>query len=323
MERARVHSSLSVAPDTVEGVSPVRRSAASRHRLECGNASFERKNMRARIIATSLLFGVLLPTTPHRLAAVAEPKPAPQVSASEFEAVAPPERLDFVKALLRARDAALQNFSYHVVEIKNNIDLEDGSRTPFAKEEYFVRRLGATHWMRLVVCGPDSKVEADGVMNWDGERAMSFTRFTNREEVRGMIRDRENNNFTFRAFNQILGFRVLGDGPVMSVADWVARYPNASRRLEAAVENRGGKAMLKVKVFWDREYKSFWFDFERGLMAVRTEYRYESPDKQRYNKEYTDVVMAEEVAGLWVPTRAVLGPALPRVARRPRPRPAR
>jgi hypothetical protein len=62
---------------------------------------------------------------------------------------------------------------------------------------------------------------------------------------------------------------------------------------------------LKVNVFDDLRHKAFWFDFARGLMAVRKEYLYESPDKKAYNKEFTEVLEAKEIGGVWVPIKAL------------------
>jgi hypothetical protein len=164
----------------------------------------------------------------------AEKSDLPKIDAKAFEAVPSTDRLEFVKRILLARDAHLQNFSYHVIETSNNIDLDDGSKEFMHKADYTVRRLGHAHLMQIETTGPHSKKQIDSAMNWNGKLAKALTHFPDSNEPRGMITDRENENFAFRAYNQILGFRVLKEGPQggtpMTVAEWVASFPESYNR---------------------------------------------------------------------------------------------
>jgi hypothetical protein len=229
--------------------------------------------------------------------------PSPIFDQKTFENMPETDRLDFVKALLRTREAQLQNFSYHIAETSGNIDLDSGDREEFPKANYSVRRLGQANWMRLEQPGRGANHGFDSIMNWDGKRSKALTQHESLSEMEGVIKDNENSNFRYRAYNQILGFRVLEDGAPMTVVDWISQFPNQFNKLATSIDVREGVILLKVNVYEESRHKAFWFDPSRGLMAVRTEYLYQVP--KGYNKEYSDVLDSTQVSGVWVPTKVL------------------
>lgn len=213
------------------------------------------------------------------------------------------ERIRYVKELLRTRDALLSNISYHVVETHRNVH-SDGSRPDeLPGSSYTVKRLWRTHWMELDQSATHSGFKS--TMNWDGKQARALTRFDGKRQASGVITDQENANFRDRAYNQILGFRVLEDGAAMTVAEWVAQYPKQATKVEAVIEHRDALSLLKVRVYNEYRQKTFWFDVNRGLTMVRTEYLYQPKTKTFYNKEFSEVLEAKEIDGIVVPTKVL------------------
>ena len=153
--------------------------------------------MRYRI-AYFLAFGILS-TISQAIATV--PEKAFDVAA--FRSLPQERKLDFVLAVLDARDAELQNVECKVVETHVNVAKAGGARRKMNAYSYTLRRLGPTLWMhlRMLRLGEaGEEVRQESVQNWDGKvaRRLGLPPTNGRGNPDGKIESEEYECFGFR-----------------------------------------------------------------------------------------------------------------------------
>jgi hypothetical protein len=241
--------------------------------------------------------------------ALADPPAARQFDPDRFNALTAEQKVSFVLSVLDARDRELSNFKYALRETCTNVDKETGDRRFMFNSDYEVRRLGPRLWMHLTnyeFGSDEDEIRSEGTVTWDGKLAVNLVtpRTARATHNTASVRDRPNDNFWLKKFNELLGLRVqVGNGGV-PLTDFLR---SASTRKDPIVvhsdRRRPDVTEIKVEVRRGDDRWSFWLDPRHDYMISRFEYRYER--NADYMAHHEEVVVPFQVNGVWVPREAL------------------
>lgn len=259
----------------------------------------------ARRIVAAAAAVVLATPRPGSAATAAAPVRAPVRAATGPPDVA--ETPAVVVAALKDRQHALRNIRYSLRETITRVDHGQGTTKTLHEMVVEFRWSESGHWMHLREYAADGAQTIDHFTNWADGRARSLTLEpgkSNTRGTRGAVRDVENTNFGYRAFNQVLGLRVLRDGPPLSISEWVEGAIAGGKPVTFGAAEVGGVPARTVAVRTsESETKTFSFDPARGWMILRVEYFCGTPKANNY--EHTDVQEAKRVGDVWIPVKAL------------------
>ena len=215
-----------------------------------------------------------------------------------FARLSAEERQEFIMAIMRDRDAALQNFSYEMKNRNTRFTPSDGSRQPGSEKSYSLRRKGARLWRRAEMVNSAGALQTS-VVTWDGTIMKSLTHLPEWGEesaYRGVVGDGEESFFSAMQYNHILGLRVFGwPEETLSVVEWLGETLRRGYPMEASAVTDGGMPLVKFGVTVRYDRWEWTLDPSRGYMPVRCEnvYKHGQVEKRR---EYV-VDDASEVDG--------------------------
>jgi len=193
------------------------------------------------------------------------------------------EKQAFVLAVLQHRDAQLQNFSYQMTHSEENYDPETGKRHFWNEDTVGLKRLGLRLFLTVEAFDSQGRPQSYKAA-WDGKKAKSLLHSPHRNiQYGGVIQNEEDDNFTYRAFNHILGLRIL-DSPNLTLEQW---FEEATTREDSSIDidvvEDGGKSFLMFKVNLPYKYWQWFLDPHRDYMPVRAEVLYRYGDN--YNSD--------------------------------------
>jgi len=223
--------------------------------------------------------------------------------AHSFNQLNEPDKQAFILAALDTRESQLQNFAYVMNDQLYRFTPGDGESTFLREHSVVLKRKANKLLLRAEKLGPNKQPLIAFSTNWDGNTSRSL-RFSPRMSVRNSaaIRDSEDQNFTDRAYNHILGLRVLDSG-CLSLAEWFKDALEKGKPIETTGFEEDGKSLLSFKVSdggWSYEWV---LDSSRDYMPVRAEVWYRKDDN--YNSDVMSVTEAMEVDGFWVPRKVL------------------
>jgi hypothetical protein len=261
-----------------------------------------------RRLASLVMSGLISAGACIALAGTQEPNAVDKPQA--LERLSRAELRQVVLTALRKRDLiAITNLSYKVGERTTNVTRADGSRIELNRKSYEVRWHPAGHWMKVVAESfNDGKWELreDRVYGVkDGEARAIFSDPSLRDPV-GRVGGSEAPEFRERAVNQVLGVRVLEDGPPRTVRAYIEQFdrlpPPANVTYAPAVH--ANLPVVRVSVFdGQQQTRTFWFAPSRGWMTVRDEYIGGTPKFHNYAS--SDVLEAAKIEGGWTPLKVL------------------
>lgn len=241
--------------------------------------------------------------------AVADPPAADKFDPDRFNALSGEQKVSLVLSVLDARDRKLSNFKYALRETCTNVNKETGDRRFMVKSEYEVRRLGPRLWMHLTnykFGSDEDEIRSEGTVTWDGKLAVNLvTPGTARATHNtASVRDRPNDNFWLKKFNELLGLRVQVGNEGVPLTEFLR---TASTRRDPIVvqadRRRPDVPEIKVEVRRGDDRWSFWLDPRHDYMISRFEFRYER--NADYMAHHEEVVVPFQVNGVWVPKEAL------------------
>ncbi len=296
-----------------------------RHILGLDNKRKDSRYWLAGVIAVLLIMAIIIPTGSALIARL-EDKPAVQVEGevgdagdigemkfdySKFSQMNKEDKLGFVLSVLEMRDVKLQNFAYEMTHRLERFTPKDGKRQFHNESLIGIKRKG--NKLFLTIEKLDSKKRLQKYRaNWDGTTAKSLLYRPYRNVTHsGSIRDHEDNNFTYRAFNHILGLRLL-DTPKLTLNEWFDEVITEGGSINEAITVGGGsididvveengKSLLMFKVTVGYKYWQWFLDVDRDYLPIRAEILYKV-DKN-YNSDSSVVEEAIQVDGFWVPKK--------------------
>lgn len=227
---------------------------------------------------------------------------------SALDSLSKVERATFALAALDARDRALQNFDYKVRESTTNIGVGDRHRRFLGRDDYELRRLGSTLWMRMVQLDrATGKVSTESLFSWDGkvQRGIGYPPYLGTSFHQCNISPKEDSNFAGRTFNELLGIRieVLG-APSVPVATWLRDVLGAGKTIDVSEDVLDGIKTVCIRLAVGGGRFSFWLDPDHGFMIIRR--HYQVGDAETRNQSTISVVSSVQVSGVWVPKKAIL-----------------
>ncbi len=223
----------------------------------------------------------------------------PSLDPGAFALLNESEKQAFVLSVVQHRDAQLQNFSYQMTHSDENHDPKTGKRHFWGEDTVGLKRLGLRLFLTVEALDSQGRPQSYKAA-WDGQNAKSLLHSPHRNiEYGGVIQNEEDDNFTYRAFNHILGLRIL-DSPNLTLEQW---FDEATTREDCSIDidvvEDGGKSFLMFKVNHRYKYWQWFLDPQRDYMPVRAEVLYKYGDN--YNSDSSLVQEAIQVDGLWVP----------------------
>src|SRR4051812_2934922 len=139
-----------------------------------------------------------------------------QSAAAGIDDLTGPQKLDFVLAVLDARDKSLANLSYRLREEQWATSRATGARKFQSRDEYEFRRLDATFWMHLThyAWGQSTKIATESIFSWNGKvsRGIGFPPYVGTAYHHGRIEPDEDDVYTTYRFNELLGLKVANWG---------------------------------------------------------------------------------------------------------------
>ena len=214
------------------------------------------------------------------------------------------QRRSYIMAALAERDTQLQNFAYEITETRTNVFLTADRRELLQKDLYGVKRKGEKMLFHAKRFNTTTDKWDTVVTSWDGSTLRSLTYGSQRRApYRGLIVDSESGNFKTRAYNYMLGLRMLEQRDI-SLYEWFQDACAADKPTEIEAVEQDGKVLIAFKVQNGYEYWKFYLDTTRDNMPVRAEYMYKHPNGD-YNSESTVVKDAKSVDRFWVPVHVV------------------
>lgn len=221
---------------------------------------------------------------------------------SAFRALPVAERINVILTVLDARDAALQNIEYTVLETYVNVNKKDGTRRYMYKSLNQLRRRDQKLWLHVQEFEshkPDGKLHEDSVQNWDGKigRRLTLPPYTGEPEAIGQINPKVFNSFIYHRFLAITGLRLKVIDEQFPMTRWLRDVLQEGAKLDATDSVRRGVNCLKLTVDrlgWRRE---LWLDPARGFMPVQFDQVY--GDKTM--EWLMEVLEADQHAGVWFP----------------------
>ncbi|HZL35676.1 MAG TPA: hypothetical protein VFC78_10230 [Tepidisphaeraceae bacterium] len=221
----------------------------------------------------------------------------------------PADRIHFALGILDSRDQQLSNFDYKLRETTTNVTIAGGDRRFMVHDDYEVRRLAGTLWMRLIdyeYYNEEDDILAESVMNWDGKvaRGIGYPPYLHTSYHQCRIDPTENDNFAYRSFNGILGLQVVVARRGYPIATMVRNAMARTGRAEAVAERWKGIDTLRLEVHEGCERWTFWLDPNRGYIIARFEY-YCDIKPGVYNKKWDEILESRQIGGVWVPLKAI------------------
>jgi len=219
-----------------------------------------------------------------------------------FQQITEDEKLAFVLAVLQNRESQLQNFAYQMTDRLSRYTPQDGKTAFLSEVSLGVKRLGKKLYLEAEKLDSKNRWQKF-YANWDGNISKSLLhRPYRKDEYGGLIRDLENNNFQDRAYNHILGLRLL-DTEHMTLPEWLEDADTQGKSIEISFIEQDGKPLIECTI--TRGFKSYqWFlDVNRDYMPVRAEILYKQGEN--YNSDSMMVDEALEVDGFWVPKKVL------------------
>jgi len=225
-----------------------------------------------------------------------------------FGALADADKLNFVLAVLDARDRSLENVAYKVRETYVNVRKDNGARRFMTRHDYELRRIGDKCWMHRVdhkFYDPNGAVRAESIMNWDGKvaKGIGFPPYLGAPNHQCRIDAKESENFAFHRLGELLGFRIEADSGRRPVTVWLRDAIDHHAKIEITEADVRGVRTLSVLVRQGEWRRWLWLDPKHGFMTVRAEHVY--GETKEFMKGTLEVVTSEQVDGLWVPKKAI------------------
>jgi len=247
------------------------------------------------------------------VAAVSPPALAAQVEPDVFDfgafgALADADKLNFVLAVLDARDRSLENVAYKVRETYVNVRKDNGARRFMTRHVYELRRIGDKCWMHRIdykFHDPNGEVRAESIMNWDGKvaKGIGFPPYLGTPYHQCRIDPKESGNFGYHRLGELLGFRIDADLTRRPVTVWFRDAIDHGAKIEITEADVRGVRALSVLVRQGEWRRWLWLDPKHSFMTVRAEHIY--GEKKEFMKGTLEVLTSEQVDGLWVPKKAI------------------
>lgn len=223
--------------------------------------------------------------------------------ADSFQLLNEEEKIAFVQRVLEEREAQLQNFEYDVnMKIRNIYN--NGEKTDYFRDlTWNIKRKSEKLFYEIEI-----KNSKGHMMNykatWDGSIGKTLLYDPDRKyNYDGIVTDSEDSNFTERAFNHILGLRLLDTGK-KNLPEWFKVAQAKGQFIEIDMTNENGKLLIEcTAIFGDWTYQ-FFLDINRDFMPIRAEILYQTGEKgENYNSDSSFVTEANEVDGFWIPIK--------------------
>jgi hypothetical protein len=174
-------------------------------------------------------------TTAH-----AQEMPA-KLDVAALVAMSPADKVKFALALVDARDAALRNVRYKVVEDEVTLRKDDRSRTFAATTVYEFKRDGDECWLHqwdyAEVFKPGGKPREENILNWDGKtgRRLGFAPGTGTDNPQARIDTAENVWFTSHRLGELLCYRIEASGVPLPMSRWLHAQATKAAKFEVAI----------------------------------------------------------------------------------------
>ncbi|MCY2952423.1 MAG: hypothetical protein NTU53_10650 [Planctomycetota bacterium] len=251
------------------------------------------------------LAAVVAAVSPQALAAQVGPD---AFDFGAFGALADADKLNFVLAVLDARDRSLENVAYKVRETYVNIRKDNGARRFVTRHVYEFRRIGDKCWMHRIdykFRDPTGAVRAESIMNWDGKvaKGIGIPPYLGTPYHQCRIDPEESENFAYHRLGELLGFRIDADFKRRPVTVWFRDSIDRGAKIEITEADVRGVRTLSVQMGWGEWQRRLWLDPNRSFMTVRAEHVYGGA--KEFMKGTLEVVTSEQVDGLWVPKKVI------------------
>jgi thiol-disulfide isomerase/thioredoxin len=254
-----------------------------------------------------------------------EPPPPPADAAppwnpAAFNALDPAAKVAFVRSALAWREAKLNNFSYELSEIVQNVDAKtrEVQKQMGAERHYGLHRLGEKY---LVTGIADSGYAGDVPRRfwarWDGAVYRSFTEAGHKNKASGSIRSEEHEILFYVEYNQMLGLREYGvylpsrsngvHSKPLTLVQWLDHFVASGKEAtpRATLEkDDDGADWIELRVQSD-QYRTYLYVLDPTRQYLPT--RYSSVYRTGKFEHGGQIVatQAQQVAGFWVPQRVV------------------
>ncbi|MCY2931487.1 MAG: thioredoxin-like domain-containing protein, partial [Planctomycetota bacterium] len=210
------------------------------------------------------------------------------------------EKVTAVLAWLKWREAQLGNVAYAFTENSDNRSLRDGSRRAMHRDWYSVKRAGNVLFLQGRQQDANGNIREEFTCNWKGTLGRAFGKFQGR--IDGIItEDADDSNFKSRRYNDILGLRVVQDGPKVSLAQWVEQLAQEDAPIKVLLHLNDGEILVAIIVAEGSWSMAYFLDPKRDMMPVR--FQYWSGNPVFNNSAGTIVTDSRQVDGFWVPMR--------------------
>jgi hypothetical protein len=276
--------------------------------------------MLERAVQTFAVIAILVGAS---VARAAEPAPAPPDAPAwdpaAFEKLDAPAKLAFVRAALAWREARLNNFSYEVSEIIQNVD----AKTREVKERvltgrhYGLRRLGEQYQVTGIAdSGYANDIPRRFWARWDGAVYRSFSEPGKKNKATGSIRLEQHPLLFYVEYNLILGLRANGVYIVdrsdlvstpLTLVQWVDHFTEKGKEatpVATLAKDDQGKPWIELRVQSDK-WRTWLYVLDPARQYMPTRHTAVYRDRTFVSSGRLVATDAMRVAGLWVPKRAV------------------
>jgi len=275
-------------------------------------------------------FAVIVILVGACLARGAEPATAPQDAPAwdpvAFEKLDAPAKLAFVRAALALREGRLNNFSYEVSEVVQNVDAKtrEVKERVGAERHYGLRRLGEKYQITGIAdSGYANDIPRRFWARWDGATYRYFSEAGQKNKATGIVRIEQHPILFYVEYNLMLGLRANGVYTVnrsdlvstpLTLVQWCDHFIEKGKEatpVATLARDDHGKPWIELRVQGDTLRTWLYvFDPARQYMPTRHTGGYRTGKlKDTGRLVATD---AMQVAGLWVPKRAVFTVVHPR-----------
>lgn len=222
-----------------------------------------------------------------------------------FQPLSQEDKLAFVLAAIRSRDAHLQNCSIQLSS--ETLYLKDANAAPqvlYTRSIDF-KRNGRKCMIRVRELGPEGDTRFNFLHSWDGvlERALNFPNDQEKQH-RGTIADHEPPILQDCSFFNLLGFRTSAGGS-LTLPEWLEAASKAKSLQGIAVVERDGRTLIEIHQVNFNRHQRYWLDPTRGYLPVRFEFESKRPNGGVGNWEKQWVEDAKQFGEVWIPTKVV------------------
>jgi len=224
-------------------------------------------------------------------------------NADSFQKLDVDEKIAFVQKVLDYREAMLQNFEYKINMKALNVKPSGEETGTLIDESWNIKRKANKLFFDIGRYNTKNNL-MNFKATWNGSVGKSLWYDPDGSVIYdAVINNTEDNNFTNRSYNYILGLRIPDTQENLTLPEWFKDANEQGKFIDINIIRENDKELIACDII--HGYKSYqWFlDVGRDYMPVRAEILYKK-DKN-YNSSTFVVSEAIEADGFWVPTKVI------------------